>query len=247
MPSSSGFSPREVKLAQVSATGAFKGLFFVTNTLDYNHGLGTLKVEFDKKTGEVSSAKITSIDLSQKDSDVVLERTNIQRASDVVFIQQGGKDYAIVADDNLDYIDPYWGAKNEAFFRDAKEFSIDIGAIEKLTQKDKEDEEGAIKFATQTGAPIARTDEKDMNAKLLSATTKDKNDSKDAKFADTGIFVMYRSITKKDSDTLRKGDPVKQSGGSEYCAGKRYINRRNDRFTSVLSGTASRSANRTST
>jgi hypothetical protein len=84
----------------------------VTDGLDYNKGLATLVIK--KDNGRIASAKMTQINLTQKTEDVRFERLNIQRAYDVVVVTRNNTQYAIVSDDNLSFLDPYWRAMFEA-------------------------------------------------------------------------------------------------------------------------------------
>ncbi len=52
--------------------------------------------------------------MSQSGSDVRIDRLDIQRAQSAVLVEQDGVEYAIVADDNYNYLDPYMRAMYEA-------------------------------------------------------------------------------------------------------------------------------------
>ncbi|WP_168921806.1 tandem-95 repeat protein [Polaromonas vacuolata] len=87
--------------------------FLVADVADYNKGLATLVLTRDKD-GSTSAAKMTAIPLSQPGGAVRLDRLDIQRAQSAVLVTYQGEEYAIVADDNYNFLDPYWRAMFEA-------------------------------------------------------------------------------------------------------------------------------------
>ncbi|WP_346949032.1 Ig-like domain-containing protein [Dyella sp.] len=87
--------------------------YLVSNVADYDRGLSTLTLTRDAD-GNVVSATMSAIDMSQPTSAIQIDRTNIQRAQSAVLVEQDGVEYAIVADDNYNFNDPYWKAMFEA-------------------------------------------------------------------------------------------------------------------------------------
>ncbi|ULU23434.1 tandem-95 repeat protein [Dyella terrae] len=83
--------------------------YLVSDVHDYDRGLATLTLTRDSK-GNVVSAVMKSLDLSQPNQDINVDRLNIQRAQSAVLVTVGGVEYAIVSDDNLNYLDPYYEA-----------------------------------------------------------------------------------------------------------------------------------------
>ena len=96
----------------IKATGD-KDRFLVSSPNDYNRGLSTLTLTRDAQ-GKVTSAKLQSIEMNQPGNDVRIDRLNIQRAQSAVLVEKDGVQYAIVADDNYNFLDPYWKAMFEA-------------------------------------------------------------------------------------------------------------------------------------
>ena len=64
--------------------------------------------------GKVTSAKLQSIEMNQSGNDVRTDRLNIQRAQSAVLVEKDGVQYAVVTDDNYNFLDPYWKAMFEA-------------------------------------------------------------------------------------------------------------------------------------
>ena len=87
--------------------------YLVGNVKDYNRGLSTLDLTRDAE-GVVTSAVMTHIDMSQPGRDIVRDRLDIQRAQSAVLVTYKGIEYAIVADDNYNFNDPYFNAMFEA-------------------------------------------------------------------------------------------------------------------------------------
>jgi hypothetical protein len=108
-----GFSPYQVHEVQTGYGTTSNVNYAVTNALDYDHGLAALSIQYDAKR-KVQSASLRSIDLSQPEKDVRLERLNIQRALNVELVRKGKTmnevQYAIVSDDNQPYLDSYSSA-----------------------------------------------------------------------------------------------------------------------------------------
>jgi hypothetical protein len=88
--------------------------FLVTNINDYSRGLNTLQLTRDDQ-GSVTAAKLASISMSQPPNAIRIDRLNIQRSQSAVLVKHDdGVEYAIVADDNYNFLDPYWQAMFEA-------------------------------------------------------------------------------------------------------------------------------------
>ncbi|MDB5857580.1 MAG: hypothetical protein JWQ76_1269, partial [Ramlibacter sp.] len=87
--------------------------FLVSSTNDYNAGLGTLQIQRDAD-GHPVAAKLASVSMNQADHDVRIDRLNIQRAQSAVLVTYKGVEYAIVGDDNYNFLDPYVKAMYEA-------------------------------------------------------------------------------------------------------------------------------------
>lgn len=84
----------------------------VTDIQDYNHGLATLTLS--REDGRINSARLRAIDLSQPGSALETDRLDIQRAQSAVLVTWQGTEYAIIADDNYHFEDPYWQAMSKA-------------------------------------------------------------------------------------------------------------------------------------
>lgn len=52
--------------------------------------------------------------MQQAGNDVRIDRLNIQRAQSAALVESDGVEYAIVADDNYNFLDPYYRAMYEA-------------------------------------------------------------------------------------------------------------------------------------
>lgn len=87
--------------------------FLVTSLNDYNNGLGALTLTRDSE-GKLGSAVIKSIDLGQPAQMVGRYRLDIQSAQSAVLVSVDGVEYAIVADANFPFNDPYVRAMYEA-------------------------------------------------------------------------------------------------------------------------------------
>ena len=87
--------------------------FLVASPADYNRGLATLVISRGAG-GAVSGATMSAISLFQPGANVKVDRLDIQRAQSAVLVTRGGVEYAIVADDNHNFDDPYWRAMFEA-------------------------------------------------------------------------------------------------------------------------------------
>ncbi|RJS04828.1 hypothetical protein XnspCFBP7698_00750 [Xanthomonas sp. CFBP 7698] len=87
--------------------------YLVTNVADYSRGLSTLVLTRDS-SGNVTSATLTAIDLSQPLNAIISDRLDIQRAQSVVMVVRDGVEYAIVSDDHYNFNDPYYRAMFEA-------------------------------------------------------------------------------------------------------------------------------------
>ncbi|WP_127159914.1 Ig-like domain-containing protein [Xanthomonas arboricola] len=103
----SGKSPQRI----VATTDADH--YLVTNVADYSRGLSTLVLSRDS-SGNVTSATLTAIDLSQPLNAIISDRLDIQRAQSVVMVVRDGVEYAIVSDDHYNFNDPYYRAMFEA-------------------------------------------------------------------------------------------------------------------------------------
>ncbi|MBC3936228.1 cadherin-like domain-containing protein [Undibacterium sp. CY7W] len=84
--------------------------FLVSSILDYDKGLSTLQLTRDEN-GHITDATMTPIKMGQQN--VSVDRLDIQRADSSVLVEKDGVDYAIVADDNYNYNDPYYRAMFE--------------------------------------------------------------------------------------------------------------------------------------
>jgi hypothetical protein len=84
--------------------------FLISNILDYDKGLSTLQLKRDEQ-GNVIDATMTPIKMGQ--NRITVDRLDIQRADSSVLIEKDGVEYAIVADDNFNYNDPYYRAMFE--------------------------------------------------------------------------------------------------------------------------------------
>ncbi|MGQ0710116.1 MAG: matrixin family metalloprotease [Rhodoferax sp.] len=69
----------------VSATSD-RNRYLLSSVNDYNHGLGTLRIERDG-SGQPSSARIESLDLSQPNNLIQIDRTNISNAQSAVLVR----------------------------------------------------------------------------------------------------------------------------------------------------------------
>ena len=88
--------------------------YLVANVADYNRGLSTLVITRDSNK-KLVSANMASIHLSQPSDAIRIDRLDIQRAQSAVFVTTpDGQEYAIVSDDNYNFLDPYWKAMYEA-------------------------------------------------------------------------------------------------------------------------------------
>ena len=87
--------------------------FLVASPADYNRGLSTLVIARGP-SGAITSASMTAISMLQSSGDVRVDRLDIQRAQSAVLVTRDGVEYAIVADDNYNFNDPYWRAMFEA-------------------------------------------------------------------------------------------------------------------------------------
>jgi hypothetical protein len=88
--------------------------YLVANINDYGNGLSTLVVKRDEK-GNPSSAVMNAIAMTQPDDKLIRDRLSIQRAQSAVLINgTDGTEYAVISDDNLNALDPYWRAMFEA-------------------------------------------------------------------------------------------------------------------------------------
>jgi VCBS repeat-containing protein len=104
---------RSGKTPQVITATKDENRYLVANVSDYNRGLSTLTLSRDDH-GTVTGAKLEAISLSQPDNKIFIDRLDIQRAQSAVLVEQDGVEYAIVADDNYHFFDPYWKAMYEA-------------------------------------------------------------------------------------------------------------------------------------
>ena len=80
---------------------------------DYDRGLSTLQLTRDEN-GAVTGASMNAIRMTQNSSTLKVDRLDIQRAQSAVPVERNGIEYAIVADDNYNFNDPYWRAQFEA-------------------------------------------------------------------------------------------------------------------------------------
>ena len=101
-----------LKAPQTIKATSDKDRFLVSSPNDYNRGLSTLTLTRDAQ-GKVTTAKLQSIEMNQPGNDVRIDRLNIQRAQSAVLVEKDGVQYAIVADDNYNFLDPYWKAMYE--------------------------------------------------------------------------------------------------------------------------------------
>ncbi|MFN6132307.1 MAG: Ig-like domain-containing protein [Synechococcaceae cyanobacterium] len=88
--------------------------YLLTNINDYNRGLSALVIQRDDNMKPLSAAA-NSILMQQPGTSVQRDRLNIQRAQSAVLVTAAdGVEYAIVSDDNYNFLDPYWRAMFEA-------------------------------------------------------------------------------------------------------------------------------------
>lgn len=81
--------------------------------MDYDRGLGTLVIRRDGQ-GAIIAATLSAVSLSQPSGAIEGDRLDIQRVQSAVLVAVDGVDYALVADDNHNFNDPYWRAMFEA-------------------------------------------------------------------------------------------------------------------------------------
>jgi hypothetical protein len=88
--------------------------YLVANVNDYDRGLATLVISRDGD-GRPTRAAMNALHLNQPNDQLRRDRLDIQRAQSAVLITDSdGTEYAIVADDNYNFNDPYWRAMFEA-------------------------------------------------------------------------------------------------------------------------------------
>ena len=104
---------RSGKSPQVISATDDADRYLVCNVADYDKGLSTLVITRDPN-GKVTSAKLTAISMIQPTEQLKVDRLDIQRAQSAVLVEVDGVEYAIVADDNYDFNDPYYKAMFEA-------------------------------------------------------------------------------------------------------------------------------------
>jgi hypothetical protein len=104
---------RSGKTPQVITATKDENRYLVANVSDYDRGLSTLTLSRDDD-GNITGAQLEAIPLSQPDNKIFIDRLDIQRAQSAVLVEQDGVEYAIVADDNYHFLDPYWKAMYEA-------------------------------------------------------------------------------------------------------------------------------------
>lgn len=76
----------------------------VSGINDYNHGLGALRITRDPSSGQLQSASIESLDLSQPNNLVHVDRTNISNAQSAVLVRYEDVEYAINQTNSAGYI-----------------------------------------------------------------------------------------------------------------------------------------------
>ena len=102
------------KSPQIITATRDENRFLIADVMDFDRGLSTLTLTRDEKTGQLKSAKLEAIRMSQKSSNIVIDRLDIQRAQSAVLVELDGEEYAIVADDNYPFLDPFYTAQFEA-------------------------------------------------------------------------------------------------------------------------------------
>jgi VCBS repeat-containing protein len=101
------------KAPQVISATSDPNDYLIADVEDYDRGLSTLVIRRDAQ-GNIVSASMSAIDMSQPTNAIINDRTNVQRAQSAVLVTVDGVEYAIVADDNYNFNDPYWKAMFEA-------------------------------------------------------------------------------------------------------------------------------------
>ncbi|WP_162084669.1 tandem-95 repeat protein [Sulfuriferula nivalis] len=86
--------------------------FLISDIQDYGRGLATLVITRDGN-GTITGAAMNAIHMSQPGDAIKIDRLDIQRAQSAVLVTVGGIQYAIVADDNNPWNDPYFTAMFE--------------------------------------------------------------------------------------------------------------------------------------
>ena len=93
----------------ISAT-ADPNRFLVTGLNNYDSGLGALTLTRNAR-GLPASATLKLITMGQTPAQTRFDRLDIQRAESAVLVTYQGEEYALVADDNDPYRDPFWLAQ----------------------------------------------------------------------------------------------------------------------------------------
>ena len=86
--------------------------YLVSSPNDYDRGLSTLVLTRNAQ-GLVVSGALTAIAMSQPNHKIKFDRLNILRADGAVLVERDGVEYALVADNNHPYNDPYFQAMFE--------------------------------------------------------------------------------------------------------------------------------------
>lgn len=86
--------------------------YLVSSPNDYARGLSTLVLTRDENSLVVSGA-LTALNMEQPANKVKFDRLNILRADGAVLVERDGVEYALVADNNHPYNDPYFQAMFE--------------------------------------------------------------------------------------------------------------------------------------
>jgi YD repeat-containing protein len=102
------------KAPQIITATSDPDRYLVANINDYGRGLSTLVIRRDED-GKPTSAAMNAIRMFQPGDKLLLDRLDVQRAQSAVLITgPDGIEYAVVADDNYNFLDPYWNAMFEA-------------------------------------------------------------------------------------------------------------------------------------